>query len=142
LGSTECQNYLVESIVGFQEGNGSGEPFYATDPTNGKHLSPGFTPATAEEVELAVRFASDAFAIFSHFSGRDRGALLRRIAARIESITADIVERTQKETALPQARLQGETARTCAQLRLFADVAEEGSRAACRSPNGSGKRWS
>jgi len=32
-----------------------------------------------------------------------------------------------QETALAQARLQAETARTCGQLRLFAQVAEEGS---------------
>ena len=43
-----------------------------------------------------------------------------------------IVERAGQETALPQARLQGETARTCAQLRLFAEVAEEGSWVAAR----------
>ena len=38
-----------------------------------------------------------------------------------------IVERAEQETALPKARLQGETARTCGQLRLFAQVVEEGS---------------
>ena len=38
-----------------------------------------------------------------------------------------MIERAALETALPQARLQGETARTCGQLRLFAQVAEEGS---------------
>ena len=38
-----------------------------------------------------------------------------------------MIERAEQETALPKARLQGETARTCGQLRLFAQVAEEGS---------------
>ena len=52
---------------------------------------------------------------------------MRTIAAKIESIAAELIERASQETALPQARLQGETARTCAQLRLFAQVAEEGS---------------
>jgi 2,5-dioxopentanoate dehydrogenase len=37
------------------------------------------------------------------------------------------VERAHLETALPNPRLQGETARTCGQLRLFAQVVEEGS---------------
>ena len=97
------------------------------DPTSGQRLQPGFFAATAEEVELAVRIASEAFGTFSRVSGRERGAFLRKIAAKIESIAGDIVERAGQETALPQARLQGETARTCAQLRLFADVAEEGS---------------
>src|SRR5260370_17510361 len=39
----------------------------------------------------------------------------------------ELVDRAGQETALAQARLQGETARTCGQLRLFAQVAEEGS---------------
>jgi len=115
------------SLIGFREGSGSGEPSYATDPTSGQHLQPGFVAATAEEVELAVRLASEAFAVYSRVSGPHRGAFLRRIAANIESIAADIVERAHLETALPKARLQGETARTCAQLRLFAAVAVEGS---------------
>src|ERR1019366_8301157 len=64
--------------------------------------------------------------------GRVRGAFLRTIATKIESIAGEIIDRAGQETALPQARLQGETARTCAQLRLFAQVAEEGSWVAAR----------
>jgi NADP-dependent aldehyde dehydrogenase len=115
------------SLIGFREGNGSGGLLYASNPTTGQRLEPGFIPATAEEVDLAVRQASQAFAAYSRTTGRERGAFLRAIAAKIESISAEIVDRAQQETALPQARLQGETARTCAQLRLFAEVAEEGS---------------
>ncbi len=115
------------SLIGFRDGNGSAEPLYATDPATGRRLQPGFTAATKEEVELAVRLAAEAFAPYSRVHGRDRGAFLRNIAAKIESISGDIVDRTGQETALPQTRLQGETARTCAQLRLFAQVAEEGS---------------
>jgi alpha-ketoglutaric semialdehyde dehydrogenase len=120
------------SLIGFREGSGSSEPLFATDPTTGQHLQPGFISATADEVELAVRLAADTYADYSRVSGRDRGAFLRKIAAKIESIAADVVERAGKETALPPARLQGETARTCAQLRLFAEVAEEGSWVAAR----------
>ena len=115
------------SLIGFRHGDNSGSPFYAVNPSNGQQLSPGFIPASTDEVDLAVRLAADAFTTFSRLAGRERGFLLRRIAAKIESVAADIVERAQSETALPQARLQGETARTCAQLRLFAEVAEEGS---------------
>ncbi len=115
------------SLIGFQEGSGSGVPLYARDPTTGQQLQPGFIPATAEEVDRAVQLAADAFKIYSRTSGRERGAFLRKIAANIEAIAADIIERAAQETALPVARLQGETARTCNQLRLFAQVAEEGS---------------
>jgi alpha-ketoglutaric semialdehyde dehydrogenase len=115
------------SLIGFREGAGSGDPLYAHDPTTGQQLQPGFIPATAEELDRAVNLAADAFKSYSHTSGRERGAFLRKIAEKIESITGDIVERAAQETALPVARLQGETARTCQQLRLFAQVAEEGS---------------
>jgi 2,5-dioxopentanoate dehydrogenase len=115
------------SLIGFREGAGSGDPLYAHDPTTGQQLQPGFIPATADEVDRAVQLADDAFKTYSRKSGRERGAFLRKIADSIESITADIVERAAQETALPAARLQGETARTCHQLRLFAQVAEEGS---------------
>src|SRR6202046_3289147 len=115
------------SLIGFRQGNGSGEPLCATDPATGHSLQPGFIAATEEEVDLAARLSSEAFVAYSRTSGDVRGAFLRTIATKIESIAGEIVERAGRETALPPARLQGETARTCAQLRLFADVAEEGS---------------
>jgi NADP-dependent aldehyde dehydrogenase len=115
------------SLIGFREGAGAGEAMYATNPTTGERLQPGFIPATGEELERAVHLASEAFPVYQRVSGRDRGALLRTMAAKIESIVGDVIERAAQETALPQARLQGETARTCAQLRMFAQVAEEGS---------------
>jgi 2,5-dioxopentanoate dehydrogenase len=115
------------SLIGFRQGSASGESHYASDPTTGQHLEPGFIAPTTEEVELAVRLAADAFPIWRRTSGSERARLLRKIAENIEAIMPDIVERAGKETALPQARLQSETARTCGQLRLFAQVAEEGS---------------
>jgi len=115
------------SLIGFREGAGTAELLYATDPTTGQHLQPGFIPATGEEVELAARLAAEAFEVYRRAPGRERGAFLRKIAAKIESIAEEVVERAGQETALPRARLQGETARTCGQLRLFAQVAEEGS---------------
>src|SRR5690242_1728127 len=115
------------SLIGFREGVGSGDPQHANDPTTGQALEPGFFPPTAEEIELAVQLAAQAFPVYRRTPGRERAAFLRKIAENIEAVAPEIVERAGKETALPQARLQSETARTCAQLRLFAQVAEEGS---------------
>lgn len=115
------------SLIGFREGQGHGEPLYATDPTTGERLQPGFVPATEQEVDTAARLAAEAFESYCHVSGRERAAFLRTIAAKIESIAGEIVERAGLETALPAGRLQAETGRTVAQLRLFAQVAEEGS---------------
>ena len=115
------------SIIGLHASTSEGQPFYAADPSNGQPLQPGFLPATPEEVELAVRQAADAFAVYSRTPGQKRGEFLRKIAENIESIADELIERAGRETALPQARLQSETARTCDQLRLFAQVAEESS---------------
>jgi alpha-ketoglutaric semialdehyde dehydrogenase len=115
------------SLIGAREGSREGEPMYASNPTTGQRLQPAFISATPEEVDLSARLAAEAFGIYRRVSGRDRGAFLRTIAAKIESIAEDVIERAGQETALPRARLQGETARTCGQLRLFAQVAEEGS---------------
>src|SRR5580700_8806541 len=115
------------SLIGFREGTGGGEPHYATNPITGERLEPAFIPATSEEVDLAARLGAEAFEVYRRIPGRDRGAFLRTIATKIEAIASDIVERAGQETALPAGRLQAETARTCNQLRLFAQVAEEGS---------------
>jgi alpha-ketoglutaric semialdehyde dehydrogenase len=120
------------SLIGFREGKGSGEALFASDPTTGQHLEPGFIAATPEEVDFAVRLASKAFDSYSRTTGRERGQFLRTIATKIESIAPEIIARAGQETALSPARLQGETARTCAQLRLFAEVAEDGSWVAAR----------
>ena len=120
-------NICGRSLIGFREGEGTGELLYATNPRTGERLQPGFVPANSDEIDLAVRLASEAFPVFSRIPGRERGEFLRRIAAKIESIVAELVERAGQETALPPARLQAETVRTCGQLRLFAEVAEEGS---------------
>ena len=115
------------SLIGLRQGGGLGPELYATDPGTEQRLQPAFIPATAEEVELTVRLAAEAFDVYRHVSGRDRGAFLRKIAEKIEAKAGEVVERAMQETALAQARLQAETARTCGQLRLFAQVAEEGS---------------
>jgi 2,5-dioxopentanoate dehydrogenase len=125
--SSSITKIAGRSLIGSREGTGAGAASYATNPTTEDRLQPGFIPATTEELEVAVRLSAGAFEIYQRVSGRDRGAFLRTIAAKIESIAAEIIERAAQETALPQGRLQAETARTCAQLRLFAQVAEEGS---------------
>jgi len=76
---------------------------------------------------LAVSLADKAFAIYGRASGRERGKFLRTIADKIDTAVDALVERAELESALPKPRLIGETARTSGQLRLFAEVVEEGS---------------
>jgi 2,5-dioxopentanoate dehydrogenase len=116
-----------KSIIGFHEGAVGGNALHATNPKTGERLAQDFFSATPREVDLAACLADEAFASYGRTSGREKAAFLRAIATNIEAITADIIERAEQETALPKARLQGEVGRTCGQLRLFAQVVEEGS---------------
>jgi NADP-dependent aldehyde dehydrogenase len=102
------------------------------DPALGTRLDPVYHSASADDVDLAARLADDAFATCSKLSGADKGRFLRHIAAGIEAITAEVVDRAHRETALPVPRLQGEVGRTVNQLKLFAQVVEEGSWAMAR----------
>jgi alpha-ketoglutaric semialdehyde dehydrogenase len=115
------------SIIGFQPGALTDEVFHAADPKSGDRLEPGFFAAAPEEVDRAASLAHQAFEAYGRTPARDRGVFLSAIAVNIESIAEELIERAEQETALPKARLQGETARTCGQLRLFAQVVEEGS---------------
>jgi len=115
------------SMIGFHEGAAGTEQFYGVNPTTGQTLQPGFFAATKEELDGAAEQAFQSFAVYGRASGREKGAFLRRIAANLESIADELIERANQETALPKPRLQGETTRTCGQLRLFAQVVEEGS---------------
>jgi alpha-ketoglutaric semialdehyde dehydrogenase len=116
-----------DSLIGLRDIAGSSETFHAWNPATGKRIEGDFHSATQAEVDLAARLASEAFPVFSLVKPSERAAFLRRIAARIEALAEQIIERAHLETALPKARLQSEAGRTCNQLRLFATVVEEGS---------------
>ncbi len=105
------------SIIGFRDGATGGAKFRAHNPVTGETLDPDFYSPSAEEVNQAATLAHEAFATYRNTSGAEKAKFLRAIAANIEKITDQIVERGTLETALPKARLQGETARTCHQLR-------------------------
>jgi NADP-dependent aldehyde dehydrogenase len=115
------------SLIGFGEGAAASDDFYAINPVTEERLEPGYASASPADVASAAQLASVAFTTYGRTSGRQRGEFLRRIAANLEATADALVERAHLETALPKARLQGEAARTCGQLRLFAEVVEEGS---------------
>ncbi len=120
------------SIINGEAKQGSGAGFNGVDPSTAAPLEPAYSSASLDDLELAAKLAEEAFAAYGRISGRERGRFLRHIAEGIESIAAAVVARANQETALPEARLKGELGRTVNQLRLFAQVAEEGSWANAR----------
>jgi 2,5-dioxopentanoate dehydrogenase len=120
------------SIVNGESRQGSGTTFTGIDPATGARLDPPYHASSLEDLALAASLAEEAFVVYRKLPGRDKACFLRRIATGIDSQAAEIVERAHRETALPEARLKGELARTVNQLRLFATVVEEGSWANAR----------
>lgn len=115
------------SLVGDQVCERGGAAFRAINPANGMELEPRFHSALTGDIDQAANLATDAFLPFATLSGRERASLLRRIAEELTRAGAVIVERANLETGLPIPRLQGELGRTTGQLRLFAELLEEGS---------------
>src|SRR5258705_5594250 len=128
------------SIIGQDRAHSAGRPVAPVNPATGAALTPEYFWATHADVEQAVQLAAKAFMEFRLWPGKRRAGLLRRIAETIEANATAIQERANQETALPPARLQGETARTCGQLRLFATLLEEGSWLDARIDNGDPNR--
>ncbi|MES2439095.1 MAG: aldehyde dehydrogenase (NADP(+)) [Verrucomicrobiota bacterium] len=118
---------LGTSFIGHSRSTGTQSCGNAVQPGTGTLLEPVYQSATPDEVENVMALAAAAFPAYSNLSGKIRAGFLRAIATEIEGVVDDIVERGQLETALPEPRLRGETARTVGQLRMFATQIEEGS---------------
>ncbi|MGW6024977.1 aldehyde dehydrogenase (NADP(+)) [Streptomyces sp. NPDC055099] len=99
-------------------------PVWSVDPRTGKQREQVAVEATVQEVDQAVRAAlaaQDALA-----DRTVRAAFLRTAAELLDAAKDHLVEAADAETALGPVRLTGELARTCYQLRAFADIVDEG----------------
>ena len=114
------------SLIGFGSSGTGGTEFQAFDPARGVHFEPSFSAATAADVERAVLLAAAAAPVWAKLAGIQRNKFLRAIADNLTAKSADLVARAMLETGLPEARLRGEVARTCGQLRLYGETAERG----------------
>lgn len=101
--------------------------FAALNPATGETLGPQFYNASIEDLNQAAELAAEAAVSYHQTTGLERAEFLRHIAAGLEAIAPELVARAHAETALSEARLNGELARTSSQLRLFANLLEEGS---------------
>jgi NADP-dependent aldehyde dehydrogenase len=83
--------------------------------------------STAEEVAEICVAAAAASGRLAVADRAQRSAMLRAMADRLEADREVIIAAADRETALGVPRLNGELTRTTFQLRLFADVVDEGS---------------
>ncbi len=128
------------SWIGSEPASSEGATFFSLDPLSGERLPVDFTESNASDVDAALGKAASAFTTFRQVPSKQRAKFLRRIAEEIEALGDQLLERAHSETALPMARLSGERGRTCAQLRMFADLIEEGSYVGARIDHGDASR--
>lgn len=113
--------------IGYQESAAGRQITYAFEATSLKTLPEAFHAATPEEIDAAVEKAVQAFSIYRSIKPAQRARFLRSIADEIEALGSELIQRAMQESGLPEGRVTGERGRTTGQLRLFAELIEEGS---------------
>jgi NADP-dependent aldehyde dehydrogenase len=124
MSHTLSGSHLIE---GQWKRSSSDASFTAFNPASGDMLAPVFSEAGEAEVNAALAAASMAFEESHELAHGWQANLLDAVAAKIMDLGDSLLERAEQETALPRARLMGERARTCNQLKMFAELVREGS---------------
>ncbi|GAB3455952.1 aldehyde dehydrogenase (NADP(+)) [Streptomonospora sediminis] len=86
----------------------------------------GIRDTTDAELDRTLESAAQAAEAFGALAPRERAAMLRAVGDAVDAAAGELVPVAQRESHLPEARLKGELARTTFQLRLFAEVLEDG----------------
>jgi acyl-CoA reductase-like NAD-dependent aldehyde dehydrogenase len=115
------------NLIGRRESRRGTSTFTGFDPRQNRPGAAEFAEATVEDVTEAAALAATAFSAWRTARPRDRAAFLRRAAELLAAARERLVATADGETGLGAARLNGELDRTTGQLRLFAELLDEGS---------------
>ncbi|MBL7763662.1 MAG: aldehyde dehydrogenase family protein, partial [Chitinophagaceae bacterium] len=85
-----------------------------------------FKDATIQEVDAVMQQAWKAFYQYRKCSLKQRADFMRAIALELEDAGDTLIQTAMSETNLPEARLNGERARTIYQLTSYAAACEKG----------------
>jgi len=116
-----------KNVIGYKYSALTNELMEAMNPGTQERLDGRFSVASSEEVDQALALATSAFHTYKHSSGQQRADFLNAIADEILKLGDALIQRAMQESGLPEGRITGERGRTVGQLRLFAEVAKEGS---------------
>ena len=120
------QNLTGQSILAGVRTAGNGREVHGYNPATNQPLEPAYSLIDEAQLKIATAAAAEAFTSFRALEPAKHADFLDAIAANIEAVREELVARAMAETGLPEARLNGETARTAGQLRLFANVVRTG----------------
>ena len=115
-----------KNFVGNQASAQGPITFHSFDPKTNSENPWLFYEANDEEIEGAVKLAGEAFQKFQNIPGKKKALFLRAIADEMEALGDDLIQVYMTESGLPEGRAKGERGRTMGQLRMFADLVEEG----------------
>lgn len=115
------------NLIGTVESRKGTSTFTSVDPRSVQPGTVQFVEATVDEVNGAAALAASAFEAWQSSKAAERAAFLRRAAELLAAGREALVATADFETGLGPARLNGELDRTTGQLRLFADLLDEGS---------------
>lgn len=96
------------------------------DPRTGQPAGEPVPETSGPGVNVAAATAAAACEAWEQAGAAGRAAALEAVAAALDEAAAELVAVADTETALGEARLTGEVARTTGQLRLFAAVLADG----------------
>ena len=82
---------------------------------------------TAQDYERILDAAEAASTPLARTDLHERARLLRSVADALDATASELVPLAATDSSLPEPRLRGEVTRTTTQLRMFAEVVEEGS---------------
>lgn len=126
MSSTDPQSFGGQFLGSGRSKSGT-RTYRAVNPADGTDLPSTFTDATPDEIRSAGEQAAAAFEAFSSIDPATVAAALDGIAGGLTAQRDAIVRRADQETGLGPTRLNGELDRTANQLRMFADLARDGS---------------
>src|SRR6188768_1005456 len=107
------------NFTGYTTSAKSNQTFQVFSPALNSFLEDKFSLATETELEYVLQLANKAFATYRNLPPARKAEFLDAIAEEIMAIGDALIERCTAETALPAARITGERARTCNQLKMF-----------------------
>lgn len=115
------------NFIGSTPSGQGNDTLFSYNPVDGSAFAESFAVASPDEINQAVSKASAAFQAYQAVTAEDKANFLDAIADGIIALGDELVERACGESGLPTGRIQGERGRTCAQLKMFANLVREGS---------------
>ncbi len=116
-----------KNIIGFKRSKRGSNSFKTINPILNIENETVYYEASSEEIQEAVSLAHQAYRTYAETSYKHRARFLNAIAEEIMALDQTLLDTYCSETGLPEGRAKGERGRTVNQLRMFAQILDEGS---------------